>query len=81
MVGWEPWWGRIGRQEPRRIMIEGCDHTVTEILSRGRIRDSGSGIVQEVFVCRIDHRTVRVCVFADGTAEIFTYCRLVPAPI
>jgi hypothetical protein len=64
--------GYRGRQEPRRIMIEGRDHTVTEILSRGRIRDSGSGIVREVFVCRIDHRTVRVCVFADGTAEIFT---------
>jgi hypothetical protein len=64
--------GYRGRQEPIRIMIEGRDHTVTEILSRGRIRDSGSGIVREVFVCRLGHWTVKVNVHADGSTEIFT---------
>ena len=64
--------GYRGRQEPRRILIAGRDHAVTEVLSRGRIRDSGSGIVREDFVCRIDHRTVRICVFYDGIVKIFT---------
>jgi hypothetical protein len=64
--------GYRGRQEPRRVEIGGRGYTVTGILRRGRIRDSGTGIVREEFVCRIDHRTVRVCVFADGTTEIYT---------
>ena len=64
--------GYRGRQEPRRIRIADCDYAVSEILSRGRIRDSGSGIIREDFVCQIDHRTVKVCVYADGKAEIFT---------
>lgn len=62
--------GYKGLQEPRRVIIEGQDYPVTRILSRKRIRDSNTGSIREIFMCRIDHRTVKVCVHADGSTAI-----------
>lgn len=63
--------GYKNRQEPRQIDMHGRVYAVTRILSRERIEDMNSGNIREVFLCRINHRTVEVQVHADGTSEIF----------
>ncbi len=62
--------GYKGEETPRAVVIGNKEFKIEKVLSRKRVYDQKSGKSYEVFLCKMDGKTVEIRRYESGEWEI-----------